>query len=177
MAMAMREQLPLAQAETECACFLLWPRFGSRAEQGLMTLSQDRVAGVCKHEGCFSPATTCSPADGGVLCSPRHQDSQAVWCFNDTEVRVPPPWQWWEELCQKELLPSEAFAGIPGTEKSCSSPSTYTKTRLLRLGSEFREPVTEAKEQSAQSPVRTAALPLNRSEIIKSSDLPSRSGI
>lgn len=32
MTMAVREQLPLAQAETERARFLLWSRFGSGAE-------------------------------------------------------------------------------------------------------------------------------------------------
>lgn len=67
MAMVMREQLPLAQAETERAYVLSWSRFGSRAERSSMTLSQDRVARVCKHEGCFSPAATRSPADGGAL--------------------------------------------------------------------------------------------------------------
>lgn len=68
MAMATREQLPLAQVETESTCFPLWFRFGSWAERGPVTLSQERVPWVCRHKRMLQHCLTHSFAVRAALC-------------------------------------------------------------------------------------------------------------
>jgi len=74
MPVAVREQLPRAQAETERTCFLSWSRCGSCAEQGSVTLRQGRAAGSAGTRGvqpCRSAVLSAATAGSLVLQSHR----------------------------------------------------------------------------------------------------------
>lgn len=159
----MRAQLPLAQAATKRACFLSWSRFGSRAEQGSTTPSQGRVAGVCEHEGCFSPATMEQPS--AVLATRRAGQRDALITPKYVFLALARG----EELCQKWLPPREAFLGIAGTEKPCSSPGACATRRLLRPGFGLRDPVPKGSRRLRL----LCALPLGRNGNIKSGAFPA----
>lgn len=126
MAVAMREQLPLAQAETERACFLSWSGFGSRAEPGSATRAR---TGGCKHEGCFGPATTASPADGGALHSPHRQDRRAFDALITQNYAFLLP-----DSAGKSFVRSSCFPGGPLQDSQALGNLAHAKTPLLRVG-------------------------------------------